>query len=104
MGTKLNPGKFDCYAAALPDEPMFVILGRDPDAAEVINAWADRREADILSGERPASDRDQVLEARALASQCAEWRRSNLGKWREPLVTVDHATDAPIKRAFTKDS
>lgn len=23
MGSKTNPGQFDCYANALPDEPMF---------------------------------------------------------------------------------
>jgi hypothetical protein len=28
MGTKNVPGKFDCYANALPDEPTFVLLGR----------------------------------------------------------------------------
>ena len=25
MGTKNEPGEFDCYAAAEPDEPMFII-------------------------------------------------------------------------------
>jgi hypothetical protein len=30
MGTKSNPGPFDCYAKAEPDEPMFVLLARDP--------------------------------------------------------------------------
>lgn len=30
MGTKNRPGTFDCYAAAGPDEPLFVLLGRDP--------------------------------------------------------------------------
>lgn len=29
MGTKNNPGAFDCYANAEPDEPMFVLLARD---------------------------------------------------------------------------
>lgn len=29
MGTKNNPGEFDCYANAAPDEPMFILLGRD---------------------------------------------------------------------------
>lgn len=32
MGTKNNPGAFDCYANAEPDEPMFVLLGRDKHA------------------------------------------------------------------------
>lgn len=39
MGTKNNPGKFDCYDAALPDEPMFVLLARDP----VVREWVRRR-------------------------------------------------------------
>lgn len=40
MGTKNNPGKFDCYDKAEPDEPMFVILGRDPVARMVVLEWA----------------------------------------------------------------
>lgn len=39
MGTKLNPGKFDCYEKAAPDEPIFILLGRDPHAAEVVGYW-----------------------------------------------------------------
>lgn len=39
MGTKNNPGKFDCYAHAEPDEPMFVLLGRDPVASMVVGLW-----------------------------------------------------------------
>lgn len=27
MGSKNNPGKYDCYEAADPDEPMFILLG-----------------------------------------------------------------------------
>jgi hypothetical protein len=29
VGTKNTPGPFDCYASAHPDEPMFVLLGRE---------------------------------------------------------------------------
>ena len=39
MGTKNNPSKFDCYANAKPDEPMFILLGRDPAAAMAIVVW-----------------------------------------------------------------
>jgi hypothetical protein len=39
MGSKNEPGKFDCYANAGPDEPMFVLLGRDATAPFVIFAW-----------------------------------------------------------------
>lgn len=44
MGTKAKPGRFDCYGAALPDEPLFVLLGRDPLAPLVVRMWADLRE------------------------------------------------------------
>lgn len=40
MGTKTNPGKFDCYAKAEPDEPVFVLLGRDPSAGPLVRLWA----------------------------------------------------------------
>ncbi len=43
MATKNNPGKFDCYANAEPDEPMFVLLGRDPLAGALVRLWAETR-------------------------------------------------------------
>lgn len=45
MGTKNNPGKFDCYANAAPDEPMFILLARDADAPALVYLWACMREA-----------------------------------------------------------
>lgn len=40
MGTKKNPGEFDCYRVAEPDEPMFILLGRDPLAPVLVHMWA----------------------------------------------------------------
>lgn len=57
MGTKNNPGKFDCYEKAAPDEPMFVLLGRDKHAACLVFLWGLLRE---LDGE----DSGKVEEAR----------------------------------------
>lgn len=51
MGTKANPGPYDCYAAAEPDEPMFILLGRDRHAAALVNLWAAMR---AIGGEDPA--------------------------------------------------
>jgi len=50
MGTKNNPGRFDCYHAAEPDEPMFVLLARDLSASCLIQIWAGMRtkDADML--------------------------------------------------------
>lgn len=83
MGTKNNPGTFDCYANALPDEPMFVLLGRDPRAPNMVRHWADRRELDIEKGERPETDRPMVSEARTCADLMEAWRAANDGAWRQ---------------------
>lgn len=61
MGTKNNPGKFDCYAHAEPDEPMFVLLGRDPVAGVVVSLWAALR---IALGE---TSPEKIAEAKACA-------------------------------------
>ena len=68
MGTKNSPGKFDCYESADPDEPMFVLLGRDPLAAELVRAWAAWR----MKYRGPS---EKVDEALACAAAMDEWRR-----------------------------
>jgi hypothetical protein len=47
MGTKNIPGTFDCYANAEPDEPMFVLLGRDPLAPFLMSMWSKVRMGDL---------------------------------------------------------
>lgn len=68
MGTKNKPGKFDCYANAEPDEPMFVLLGRDVSASGLVWTWARKRELEIDRGRKPESDRAMVQEARNCAA------------------------------------
>lgn len=82
MTTKNNPGKYDCYASALPDEPMFVLLGRDPDAPFLVESWAMGRENNIKQGLRPVSDTAMVEEARECADQMRKWRYKNYASWR----------------------
>lgn len=79
MGTKRNPGRFDCYANAEPDEPMFVLLGRDQDAPICVRLWAAIRRK---CGEKS----DQVAEAEACAVAMVNWRKSR------PSVTRPHVT------------
>lgn len=83
MSTKENPGAFDCYAKALPDEPMFVLLARDPDFQRFVREWALNRELAVVCGERPQSDMAMVQEALDCAIAGAFWRRQNYGKWRK---------------------
>ena len=70
MGTKNNPGKFDCYANAEPDEPMFILLARDKHAPILVHFWAVLRE---LAGE----DIAKVREARDCALAMVNWRKAN---------------------------
>ena len=78
MGTKEKPGAYDCYANAKPDEPMFVLLGRDPMAAALVRRWARERE---LRGEDPKI----VAEAMNCASEMEAYCRK-LGK--TPIQSV----------------
>lgn len=82
MGTKTEPGEFDCYGAALPTEPLFTLLGRDKLAPGLVRAWADEREDAVARGEAPESDREKINEARACASRMEAWRQQNDGAWR----------------------
>jgi hypothetical protein len=77
MGTKQQPGKFDCYDAAAPDEPLFILLARDASAPELVESWAMRRSNAIADGLKPETDRPMVAEALALASAMREWRSRN---------------------------
>lgn len=72
MGTKNNPGAFDCYENAAPDEPMFILLGRDPMSPTLVEAWAEARES---AGE----DKEKVKEARDCARSMREYLQK-LGK------------------------
>lgn len=74
MGTKLEPGKFDCYANARPDEPMFILLARDVDAPKVVEFWARLRELRIRNGDKPQLDQTMVDEARECAEKMRDWR------------------------------
>lgn len=80
MGTKLDGD--GCYEAALPDEPMFTLLARDPFAPELVRRWANNRRESIAAGKRPQEDEAQVREARLLADRMGKWRSANLNKWK----------------------
>lgn len=107
MGTKAQPGEFDCYANAEPDEPMFILLARDKHAPTLVWLWATLRE---LDGE----DEAKVAEARACVGQMIEWahrhdRRSvGLGQSvlagvMELIRTINIFKDADTKNLPTDD-
>jgi hypothetical protein len=80
MATKNNPGEFDCYENAEGDEPMFVLLARDPQAPGLVRQWAHDRELRIAIGEYRELTEDekrQVDEAMECANAMEAWRKEN---------------------------
>lgn len=71
MGTKEKPGRFDCYSNAEPDEPMFVLLARDPQAPTTVRAWA------ALS--KGSHDQAKLDEALSCADAMERWRNGRRG-------------------------
>lgn len=67
MSTKENPGEFDAFEKALPDELIFTLLGRDPDAPPTILHWVDLRRTRAFQAHegRPDALRNELL-------QCSE--------------------------------
>lgn len=71
MGTKNDPGEFDCYEKAYPDEPMFILLARDPQAPDLVRLWATNR---LMKDWRPGQEiPDKYREAMVCADLMEEW-------------------------------
>jgi len=73
------------FAKAKDDEPLFLLMGRDPSAPDIIEHWASVREAEVRAGRRPAGDMRQAAQARECAQQMRSWRDANDGMWREGM-------------------
>ena len=73
---------FSCLDRAMPGEPTFSLLARDPSFGHMVRGWADERERAIDAGDRPVDDRQQVQEARDIATAGEKWRREHLYEWR----------------------
>ena len=78
LGSKRNPGPFNCYADALPDEPMFILLARDPYAPILVRRWAEWAEIN-------SKDPVKVEMARETAREMEEWRLKHKREdWQSP--------------------
>lgn len=77
MGTKKEPGRFDCYAKAEDDEPMFVLLARDPQSSLVVRKWAAERA-------QQTGMTDKVVEALRCADDMDRWRVANTAPETKP--------------------
>jgi len=69
MGTKTQPGKFDCHAKAEDDEPMFTLLARDPLAPALVRLWTEAR----MQAARTERDIEKAEEALACADAMERW-------------------------------
>ena len=77
MGTKRNPGRFDCHIDAGPDEPIFTFRASDDLAPWFVREWARQRSLQIQTGTKPLSDRGKVSEAEGCATAMEAWYAAN---------------------------
>lgn len=75
MGTKLKPGEFDCYSQAEADEPMFVLLARDPLAPILVELWAKLRSQHGCPDHPNRSHDAKVDEALSVADAMRDWEK-----------------------------
>lgn len=84
--TKTHPGPFACFEAALPDEPMFILLARDPAAPATLQFWAQER---IKHGKTHEED-DQRKIAAALDESI------EMETWRDQMIAAAEEADMPV--------
>ena len=79
MGTKNNPGEFDCYANADRDEPLFVLRASDPLAPMLVRNWAECYRMQKTAEDGTPTDKTvrKYTEALECADQMAEWYNHN---------------------------
>lgn len=89
MGTKIDPGKFDCYEKAEIDEPLFTLLARDPLAPHLVALWAQLRSHQpiaafdtfrhllTLAELRPPTLWEKAREALECSTAMSIWRRNH---------------------------
>jgi len=83
-----------CFVKAMPDEPAFVLLARDPMAPALVRLWVAARRVAIAEGARPMSDLQQVTLAELEAERMEAWRRDAEGSWRDQHSLSFEAADA----------
>jgi hypothetical protein len=72
MGTKANPGKYDCLKNLAEDEPFFVLRAQDVLAAGLVDLWADKA---VYAGRTPI---EKIDEARRCAAAMREWPKKKV--------------------------
>ncbi len=97
MGTKNNPGVYDCLSSLAPDEPYFVLVAHDALAPSLIRSWAQSREHQIQAGVKPPSDMAKVAEAKRCAADMELWRANEINKsLQQPKTTPDARSEEQL--------
>lgn len=87
-----------CINKSKPDEPVFVLCGRDPIAPDIVLMWA--KSAEFLGAHSP----EKIAEARSLAQAMRDWKLENpklpgkIAQSRPPYLGADDATMQEIFR------
>ena len=97
--TKNEPGKYDCYAKAADDEPLFTLRAKDPVAPYLVMAWRYLRANELGAAMDSMANADAIWRRSGLpllplnseksieAEQCAlamkKWREASLSKGEE---------------------
>jgi hypothetical protein len=78
-----GPANVATMSKALPDEPAFIILGRDPDGAFIVNQWAERREA--------AGDPEHAQSVYPIAEAMSAWAKEHRPQTAPPASRYEEA-------------
>lgn len=109
MGTKSNPGAFDCHAAALPDETVFTLLGRDPALPATVRFWMEERTR--LGKNESPDDVHKLVEAAKAANTAEGWRNAIVEQcdlaripypWKLPRPAKALGEDRPVRMDPTR--
>ena len=97
MGTKNNPGKYDCYAKADPDEPVFTLRGKDVSAPYLVRMWAAVRQGRFLEVHRIEQQMRADPRVNALTGQCEKFDECEsvavaMEQWRRDLDLAEPAS------------
>ncbi len=97
ISTKEHPSPYDGMEKASADEPVFTLIGRDPDGPATVRFWSDTRRKRISSAmididdpvpEEWKDDLRRCTEADVVADDMERWRRGL-----PPEVAADHGDD-----------
>lgn len=78
MGTKNNPGNFDCHTKADGDEPIFTLRAKDLTAPLLVRLWVHIRkhEAAVKGETITAAYHAKLQEALVCADEMEIWRKA----------------------------